>query len=300
MNPIRCDFLSEDAVDNEGFPLDLNEFSGLNEQFDDTVNYIKELWIFEEPHPQKQYVLVADVATGKGQDYSTFVVFDPMNNNNQVAEYRSNKVDTEVFKRIIETVAIHYNRAKLSIENTGVGVSLCDYFGYTLQYENFYFHRKNKTKLVPGFTMSSSTRANGIAYFGSMMERKEFNINSLRLISEMRAFGYKPSGRIEALGAAHDDLVMCYVQYAYLQQIGFAVTDAQTEEGLIFNFNSKDMETDEELTEEQVYRRSLGAKYWENTMNVDEGDFWNMSPQEQEEMRILAASGGSPANFKDY
>ena len=57
------------------------------------------------------------------------------------------KIDTERFKKIIETLASYYNEAKLSIESTGLGTSLCDYFGETINYEKFYWYPKTKKKI---------------------------------------------------------------------------------------------------------------------------------------------------------
>lgn len=274
-SPKRCDFLYQEMINEEGYPKDINMMSMIEGDFDMNFAYIKNLWVWEDPVPNKEYVMVCDVSAGHGGDHSAFIILDP-ETNAQVAEFTSNKVTTEVFKDIIEVVARYYNNAKLSIENNGVGVTICDYFGNRIQYENFYFTRKSKSNYVPGFSMNTATRANGIAFFGSMMQRREFNIKSLRLINQLRAFGYKPSGRIEGMGNSKDDLVMCLVQFCYLQNIGWAVSSGQSESQLIFG------------SVEEEKKDIIHIKYYDNTFDIDpeELDF-----HRQELLRIIQQNG---------
>lgn len=281
-SPLRCDFLYPEDVDEEGFPKEMQEMETMKTNFDMKYGYIRGLWIWKDPEPGKQYVQVCDIASGRHGDNSAFIVFDP-DNNEQVAEFYSNRIDTETFKEIVWIVCNYYNGTKLSIENTGLGLPICDYFSTTLMYEHFFYMPRRKHELVPGFNMNVVTRANGIAYFGASMQRREFIIHSLRTIQELRAFGYAPNGRIQALGNAHDDLTMCLVQYAWLQQHGWAASDVNVESKMIFGEFSED---DEALLAEE--RELKKRKYWETNFDID---LINLTPDKQELLEILRASG---------
>ncbi len=270
VTPIRCDFLLPEDVDAEGYYKDLNILGNMKDEFDPMYNYIKDLWIWNDPIPGKEYVLVCDVAAGRAQDCSAFIVFDTENNNEQVAEYRNNKVSTEILKAIIEKVAKYYNESKISIENNGVGVSICEYFGETINYEKFFWFPKSKHNYVPGFVMSTSTRANGISYMQSMLEKEEFNIKSVRLINELRSFGYA-GNKLQALGGNSDDLVLTLVQFCVLQNMGWASSDRQTADGLLFG-NILEDPTPEEVAEET--RKSKIKRYYEydfDSLDADNG-----------------------------
>jgi len=281
-SPLRCDFLYPESVDEEGFPINMQEMETMKTNFDMQYGYIRGLWIWKDPEPGKQYVQVCDIASGRNGDNSAFIVFDP-DTNEQVAEFYSNRIDTETFKEIVWETCKYYNYAKLSIENTGLGLPICDYFSATLMYENFFYMPRRKHELVPGFNMNVVTRANGIAYFGAAMQRREIILYSLRAIQELRAFGYAPNGRIQALGNAHDDLTMCLVQYAWLQQHGWATADSAVEAKMIFG----EFTDDEEALEEEV-RQMKKRKYWETNFDID---VENLSPERRELLEILRASG---------
>jgi len=280
-SPIRCDFLFPEAVDEEGYPIEMQEIETMRTSYDVKYGYMRGLWIWQDPIPGKQYVQVCDIASGRHGDHSAFIIFDP-DTNEQVAEFYSNRIDTETFKEIVWETCKYYNYAKLSIENTGLGLPLCDYFANTLMYENFFFMPRRKHELVPGFNMNVVTRANGIAFLGASMQKREFKLNSLRLIQELRAFGYDKNGRIQALGNAHDDLVMCLVQYAWLQQHGWAASDTKIENSMIFGNSDNEIISDEEVNEIKKH------KYWELNFDIN---ISTLSPEQLELLEILKANG---------
>jgi hypothetical protein len=204
-----------------------------------------------------------DVATGRANDFSTAVVFDP-ETSTQVAEYWG-KVDTEKFKQIIELICNYYNTAKLSIESTGLGGPVTEYFASTTMYQGLYWHRKSKKELTPGFPMSTTNRANGIAIMQTMIVKEEVKIRSVRMINELRGFGYSKSGKLEAL-AGHDDLVMTLVQYCFLNNIGWAATDKMVTSHLLFGDVVQSMN---DLEEQQTKSKTI--KYWEaNDFEIDD------------------------------
>lgn len=196
-----------------------------------------------------------DVATGRANDFSTILVMDP-EDNSQVAEYRG-KIDTERLKRVIELICQHWNDAKLSIESTGLGGPVTEYFATTTMYPGLYWHRKNKKELTPGFPMSVTNRANALAIMQTMIVKSEIKIMSVRLLNELRGFGYTKAGRLEAL-AGHDDLVMALTQYCFLNNVGFAATDRMVTHRLMFG------DVVEEINVENAVLENKVKKYWQD------------------------------------
>lgn len=291
--PIRCDFLLPDDIDEEGYYKDLNVLGQAEDNFDESINYIKGLWIWENPDPNAEYCITCDVAKGIGGSASTFVVFN-LHTMEQAAEYENDKIDIEGFKKIIEIVTNYYNKAKLSIENNGLGIGVVAYFSETKMYDNLYYHRMAKKRYEPGFPMGVNTRGPSIVHMQSMLSNKEYTIKSIRLINQLRNFGYTNHGKIKALGSGRDDIVLALCQFSYLLNIGWAVSLKQTRDerplGIISSQEIDDMNKQEE--EERLLRsnqpQSKVFKYWEESFDLD-----NVDDQTREAIEIIKASGMS-------
>ena len=224
--PIRMDFLQPEDVTEDGFSINHANFHESKEEFDESFNYIKGLWIWHDPLPMKEYGIAADVAAGVGGDYSAFHVFD-LETGEQVAEYRNNKINTEFYKQIILRVAKFYNGAAISIENNSLGYPLCEWFTVTLCYPKFYLHKKSKNNYVPGLPISPGQRGNVVASVVKAMaaDPPEIKLNSIRTINELKFFGYNENtGKLAGVGNSPDDLVLALAQFTYLRYNGFFVT----------------------------------------------------------------------------
>ena len=213
-HPIRTDFLRPSDVDEEGFAKDMNALIGARENYDPAIGYIKNLWVFSDPIPGKTYGITVDLSTGTGGDYSAIHVFD-ISNQEQVAEFRSNRVSLEDIKLIIKDITDYYNKALLSIERNSIGAAICDYFYETLNYENLYMYKKSKNAFLPGFPVTAGNRGSICASMSAMLGTESIKINSIRTINELRSFGYMANGRLAGIGSS-DDLVMSLAQYCYL------------------------------------------------------------------------------------
>ena len=77
------------------------------------------LWKWEYPDYNKNYMVVADVARGDSSDYSACHVFD-VEQATQVAEYKG-KLDTKDFGNFLVSLATEYNNALLVVENANIG-----------------------------------------------------------------------------------------------------------------------------------------------------------------------------------
>jgi len=261
-NPIRVDFLYPDDVDGEGYMKDMIHMPFLKNEFDENFHYLKGLWVFEDPIPREEYAIICDVSSGRADDFSTMQIFK-LSNMEQVAEFKG-KPDLEQFRKMIWMVTQFYNMAKLSIERTGLGQGVVDYFSETLNYENLYWHRHSKHKIEPGFPMSTAVRPNCLAMFASIMSRGELTINSILTIIEIRTFGYTRQGRLQGI-AGTDDLVMALAQFCYLVNSGWACTDKTSQQHLVFG------QLIEEVLEDKKNEKSKipTLKYFEENFDIE-------------------------------
>lgn len=189
-----------------------------------------DLWIYEYPDPEKEYLLCADPARGDAADFHAFHVFE-LYTLNLVVEYRG-RIPSVNFAKLINSVAIEYNTAATTVENNGVGWAVIQKL-VEIGQKNFVYthkgqvlidpHKTRQTieggKMVPGFSMTGNSRVLCIEALISFINEESFAIKSRRLLSELKTFSFK-SGRYEAMDdACHDDLVLSLAQGLYVYKI---------------------------------------------------------------------------------
>lgn len=275
-NPIRCDFINPEMVDAEGYCKDLNVFAKMKDNWDAEHDYLKGFWIWEDPIPEIQYVITVDVAGGEANDFCAFHVFKVTDEIHQVAEYKG-KVNTEIYKDVLLRVCEYYNNAKLSVERTGLGINICQYFGDTINYENFYWHKKSKHNYIAGFPMVQPIRGMCISYMESYLTKRSIILKSVRTINELRNFGMTSRGKIAAI-SGNDDLVMALCQFCYLNNIGWAISDIE----FMKNSYGSSMNDDNSNEKDNI------KKYWDDKFDVDED---NIDEQAKELRNFLKSTG---------
>jgi len=185
------------------------------------AGFDRNLWKWEYPNYNKQYMVIADVARGDGADYSTAQVLD-IEDCSQVAEYRG-KIDTKDFGNFLTALATEYNNALLVVENSNIGWACIQqiidrgyqnlfYMSNDLKYIDVErqvtnkFYRDEK-QMVAGFSTTSKTRPLIISALDTYMNDRDILIRSSRLIDEMFTFIWS-GGRAEAMKSYNDDLIM--------------------------------------------------------------------------------------------
>jgi len=184
------------------------------------------LWVWEYPDYQKDYLVVADVSRGDSTDYSTFHVMD-LTTVGQVAEFKS-KLSPKEFGNVLVGIAAEYNDALLVVENANIGWSTIEQI-IERDYKNLYYSSNStqdtvesymskfeRDKLVPGFTMSLKTRPLVVAKMMEYIREKSCIIRSKRLLSELRVFVWK-NGKAQAQSGYNDDLVMSFATGLYIR-----------------------------------------------------------------------------------
>ena len=182
------------------------------------TGFDRNYWIWKKYDDQKTYLIVADVARGDGKDNSAFHVFD-LESLEVIAEYVG-KPTPDDFADILFDVAGEYGNPMLVIENNNIGYAVLKKL-LDKEYPNIYHSAKGdhryvdpitaqwQSNVVPGFTTSSKTRPLIVAKMEEFMRNKLVNINSNRLLSEIKTFIWK-GGRPQAMRSYNDDLVMSF------------------------------------------------------------------------------------------
>jgi hypothetical protein len=217
------------------------------------------------------YIMLVDVAKGRGQDYSTFNIIDTSTNPfRQVATYRDNLISPLLFPDVIYKYANLYNKALVVIENNDAGQVVCNGIFYDLEYENVYTSNGVKADAI-GVYMDKRTKKIGCSHIKDLVEQKKIEIVDAETIVEMSTFVSKGQS-YEAMVGMHDDLMMNLVMFGWFAATPMFVESIDTgmreyiysqqmkqieEEVLPFGFNDDGREEIEKThvdTEGQVWK----------------------------------------------
>lgn len=160
------------------------------------------------------YVMLVDVAKGRGQDYSTFNILDVSTNPfKQVATFRDNMISPLLFPDVIYKYANLYNKALVVIENNDAGQVVCNGIFYDLEYENVYTSNGVSADAI-GVYMDKRTKKLGCSHIKDLVEQNKVEIVDAETIVEMSTFVAKGQS-YEAMVGYHDDLMMNLVMFGW-------------------------------------------------------------------------------------
>jgi len=181
------------------------------------------MWVWEPPNYNKDYIVCADVGRGDSADYSAFHVIE-LESLTQVAEYKG-RINTKDFGNMLVSVATEYNDALLIVENNNIGWATIQqiidrdypnlfYTSKDLQYVDVQHqvtnkHYREEKKMVAGFSTTSKTRPLIISKLEEFFREESVVVRSNRLIDELLTFVYI-NNRAQAMNGYNDDLVMSF------------------------------------------------------------------------------------------
>lgn len=244
--------------------------------------YMKEgLDIFEDPLPDRTYVMGVDTARGIGGDYSAFTVIDATEVPYKlVAKYRNNKIPPMLYPNIVNKVARDYNNAHVMIEINDIGQQVADILHSELEYDNILTTAKdtNKQYLSPGFgkatqmgvRMTKQVKRQGCFTLKSLLEENKLLIFDADSISEFSTFIEK-QGSWMADEGYFDDLVMSLVLFAWVTSNTYFrdLTDIDIRKKL---YDSQMKQIEEELTPFGILTSGLE----DETFIDNSGDLWTV------------------------
>ena len=200
--------------------------------------------IYEETKPKHEYVIIVDVAKGRGQDYSTFNVVDISTRPfKQVAVYRNNLISPILFPDFIYKFAKAYNNAYVVVEANDAGQVVCNGLYHDLEYENFHVESAVKSSGL-GIEMTRKVKRIGCSSFKDLLENNKLEIVDQQTILEISTFEAKGQS-YEASSGNNDDLVMNFVLFGYFAGTNYfgELTDINLKE-MLFEQRMKEIEAD--------------------------------------------------------
>ena len=181
------------------------------------------MWVWEQPNYNKDYIVCADVGRGDSADYSAFHVIE-LESLTQVAEYKG-RINTKDFGNMLVSISTEYNDALLIVENNNIGWATIQqiidrdypnlfYTSKDLQYVDVQHQVTNKhyseeKKMVAGFSTTSKTRPLIISKLEEFFREESVVVRSNRLIDELLTFVYI-NNKAQAMQGYNDDLVMSF------------------------------------------------------------------------------------------
>jgi hypothetical protein len=173
--------------------------------------------VYGEPKPGVTYAIGADVATGRGADYSAAYVID-LSSMEIVAEYHS-KIEADIYARDLHFLGRRYNDALIAIESAGgfgeaVIIALRDGVTGRPRYPKLYKHVMSSRPDRPvaktfGFPTNVKTRPLVLNQMEQALREKALPAVPGGLLSEMAEFVYHDHGTSpRAREGSRDDRVM--------------------------------------------------------------------------------------------
>ena len=203
-----------------------------------------DMFVYKETVNKHDYILVADVAKGRGQDYSTFSLIDISTRPfEQVAVYRNNTISPLLFPNIIYKYANVYNKAYCIIESNDQGSVVCNGLYYDLEYENVHVESAIKANAV-GIEINRKSKRLGFSALKDLMENNKIKVVDEQTILEISTFEAKGQ-TFEASTGNQDDLVMNLVLFGYFVSSAYFanLTDINIKD-MIFKQKLKAIEED--------------------------------------------------------
>jgi len=200
--------------------------------------------IYKEPEKGHEYILVADVSKGRGQDYSTFSLIDiNVRPFEQVVVYRNNTISPLLFPNIIYKYANVYNKAYCIVESNDQGAVVCNGLYYDLEYENVHVESAVKANAV-GIEINRKSKRLGCSALKDFLENNKLKVVDEQTILEISTFEAKGQ-TFEASTGNHDDLVMNLVMFGYFASSAYFsnLTDINIKD-MIFKQKLKEIQDD--------------------------------------------------------
>jgi hypothetical protein len=183
---------------------------------------------FKAPAKDRLYAIVADVARGKGLDYSAFSVVDittmPYD---QVCTFRSNGILVADYAEVIHQTARLYNNAWVLVEINDIGEQAAWALQNDFEYENIMMTEnggRSGKRLTSGFGGSGKdfgirttkpVKMIGCSMLKMLIEQNQLIVNDGATINELATFS-KKNNTYEAEPGCNDDLVMGLVLFAWM------------------------------------------------------------------------------------
>ena len=151
-----------------------------------SVKWSGALSIYEEPIPNKEYILGVDSSKGSSRDFSVVQVLKVISEKElkQVAMYRNNTISPHSFAPVVISISDYYNKALMMIENNDVGSSLCDSIFYEYEQDRIV----NVDPKALGIRSNRKTKLEANLLLKEYMEKNQIEIVDQNTIYELSRY----------------------------------------------------------------------------------------------------------------
>jgi hypothetical protein len=180
--------------------------------------------VYQKPHKDGKYILLCDLASGTGGDYTVVQVIKILKNKfEQVAVFRSNTTPLLSMTSIIHSIAMKYNEAYVLFE-INYGSEVASRLYYDIEYENLLtIALVNSVQTLLGFKgqfrlglqVDTKIKASELISLKALIESNKLVVNDNDTISELYNFIQKGTSFEADLGK-HDDCVMSLALLGWL------------------------------------------------------------------------------------
>lgn len=161
------------------------------------------------------YVMTVDVCKGRGQDYSTFTIFDVTHAPfEQVCVFRDSMISPMVLPDVVTKWARAYNNAFVIVESNDEGAAVARTIFHDLEYENIYVGNYRDLNRI-GVEVDRKVKHLGTSRLKDMIETMQLKVVDIETISELYTFERKGNSWAAKEGK-HDDLVANLWMFAYI------------------------------------------------------------------------------------
>lgn len=172
------------------------------------------LRIYEDAKPDHGYIVIADVARGRGLDNSAASVIDiteyPFR---QVATFYDSKISPLLFPEILQRLGQDYNNAYILVESNDIGEQVANILNYEFEYENL-ISTKIENRVSLGVRTTKSVKSIGCSNLKDLVEGDKLIFWDYTTLYEMSTFVTTKTS-YQAEEGHHDDLVMTLVLFSW-------------------------------------------------------------------------------------
>ena len=172
-----------------------------------------DVYYFEMPQKLHNYVITVDVSRGRGDDYSTFSVFDvSANPYNIVCTFKNNTINPLLeYPLLLQKIGNLYNNAVVLIENNDLGEGVATNLWFDLEYDNMIWtnaHNEISASGVLGVRTTRKVKSTGCQALKDLLSNHQLIVNDQRIIQELNVFIKQDKGLYGASDTKiNDDLV---------------------------------------------------------------------------------------------
>lgn len=222
----ECIFLSSDPL-----LFDTMVLANMTEEIKAIKPYgtISDIIFFKPPNNGAIYLAGVDPATGSGNDFTTFVVFDfPMMD--QVAEWRSNTMSSVQAYHVLKKMLNIYEKAQstvyFSVENNGVGEGIISLYEADENPPETAEFVSEVGATKRGMTTTGKSKMKACIAIKEMIERNSMRIRSRTLLEEMKQYVRTRGSYAAKIGGTDDLISSCLIVTRLLEEISTFDQDA--------------------------------------------------------------------------